>query len=60
MLIAHQGGWDEMALVLVPLSIIAILLTVANRRANKFAALRGQALEESDSESETFDDGTPT
>lgn len=33
--LAHQGGWDEILLVLAPLLVIALLLWVANRRANK-------------------------
>jgi hypothetical protein len=31
---AHQGGWDEILMVLVPIAIFAVLLVVANRRAN--------------------------
>ncbi|HEX6421028.1 MAG TPA: hypothetical protein VFZ77_21170 [Acidimicrobiales bacterium] len=33
-LLAHQGGWDEILLVMVPIAIFAVLLVVANRRAN--------------------------
>ncbi|NNF52906.1 MAG: hypothetical protein HKN03_00540 [Acidimicrobiales bacterium] len=29
---AHQGGWDEAALVLGPLAVIGFLLLMANRR----------------------------
>ncbi len=32
-LLAHQGGWDEILLVLVPIVVFAGLLVVANRRA---------------------------
>lgn len=32
--LAHQGGWDEIGLVAVPIVIFAALLWVANRRAN--------------------------
>lgn len=32
-LLAHQGGWDEILLVLVPIALFAGLLVVANRRA---------------------------
>lgn len=32
---AHEGGWDEMLLVLVPIAVFAALLWVANRRANR-------------------------
>jgi hypothetical protein len=33
--LAHQGGWDEMLMVLVPIAIFALLLVVANRRASQ-------------------------
>ncbi len=33
-LLAHQGGWDEVLMVLVPIVIFGVLLVVANRRAN--------------------------
>jgi hypothetical protein len=32
---AHQGGWDEVALVLVPLALLWAVLMVANRRARR-------------------------
>ncbi len=32
MVIAHQGGWDEMLLVLGPIAVIIGLLTLARRR----------------------------
>lgn len=32
-LLAHQGGWDEILMVLVPIAIFGLLLVVANRRA---------------------------
>jgi len=32
-ILAHQGGWDEALLVVVPLVIFAALLRVAKRRA---------------------------
>ena len=31
-LLAHQGGWDETLLVLVPIAVIVGLLQVARRR----------------------------
>ena len=35
---AHQGGWDEILLVIVPLAVIALFLYLANRRvSNKLA-----------------------
>jgi hypothetical protein len=40
-LLAHQGGWDEILMVLVPIVIFAALLVVANRRANSIEGARG-------------------
>jgi hypothetical protein len=34
-LLAHQGGWDEMLFVAVPIVIFGSLLAVANRRASR-------------------------
>jgi cyanate permease len=31
--LAHQGGWDEVLLVLLPIGLFAFLLWVANKRA---------------------------
>jgi hypothetical protein len=31
--IAHQGGWDELLLVALPVGLFAVLLFVANRKA---------------------------
>lgn len=31
--VAHQGGWDEILLVIGPIVLIALLLRVARRRA---------------------------
>lgn len=31
-MLAHQGGWDEILLVVGPLALIGIALWVANRR----------------------------
>ena len=33
--VAHQGGWDELAFVLLPISLFAGLLAIANRRASQ-------------------------
>jgi hypothetical protein len=32
---AHQGGWDELLLVAVPVVLFALLLRMANRRAGR-------------------------
>ncbi len=34
-LLAHQGGWDEMLMVIVPVAAFAALLYGANRRAGR-------------------------
>jgi hypothetical protein len=36
-MLAHQGGWDEVLLVLAPIGLFAALLYVANRRAERLA-----------------------
>jgi hypothetical protein len=33
LVLAHQGGWDEMLLVLLPISLFSFLLALANRKA---------------------------
>jgi len=33
MVLAHQGGWDEMLFVLIPLLLFASLLFIANKKA---------------------------
>jgi hypothetical protein len=43
MLFAHQGGWDEMLMVLVPIALLVGLLRVAKRRAERAAAERAAA-----------------
>jgi hypothetical protein len=37
---AHQGGWDEILFVVVPIAIFAGLLVVANRRASRIEEQR--------------------
>ena len=36
--LAHQGGWDEVLLVVGPIVVFAVLLLVAKRRAEQEAA----------------------
>ena len=31
-LLAHQGGWDEILLVVVPIAVVGALLWIARRR----------------------------
>jgi len=33
MVFAHQGGWDEMLFVALPIGLFAFLLYVANKKA---------------------------
>ena len=47
MLLAHQAGWDEMLMVLVPIALLVGLLRVAKHRAERAAAERaGEATAE--------------
>lgn len=39
--LAHQGGWDEVLLVLVPIAVIAALVRLVQYRAERHAAARG-------------------
>lgn len=45
--LAHQGGWDELLMVAVPVAVFAGLLYVANNRASKLGeeGSDGQRLE---------------
>lgn len=37
-LLAHEGGWDELLFVLLPIALFAGLLAIANRRATRAQA----------------------
>jgi hypothetical protein len=39
-LLAHQGGWDEILFVLLPIAVFAGLLALANKRAAREQAAR--------------------
>ncbi len=45
LLVGHQGGWDEIGLVAVPLVVVAALLFIANRRAKAALASRADTAE---------------
>ena len=45
LLIGHEGGWDEIGLVAVPLVVVAALLFIANRRAKAALASRSDTAE---------------
>jgi hypothetical protein len=47
-LFAHQGGWDEALLVLVPIGLFVGLLLLANKRAKAIQAKRQAARETPD------------
>jgi hypothetical protein len=38
MVFAHQGGWDEMLMVLGPILVIVLLLRLAKKRAERSGA----------------------
>ena len=42
-LVAHQGGWDEMLMVLTPVAVFVLLLWMANNRANRARDQRAAA-----------------
>lgn len=44
--LAHQGGWDEILFVLLPIALFAGLLALANKRAGQ--AESGRGLEDGD------------
>ncbi len=45
MLLAHQGGWDEILLVLGPVLVVVGLLRLAKRRVEAARAAEAQAEE---------------
>ncbi len=51
---AHEGGWDEIALVIGPLVVIGALLLIANRRLKA----RLDALDAAQPSTATTDDAT--
>jgi hypothetical protein len=57
-ILAHQGGWDEILMVLGPLAILFVVLLLANKRARRLA----EARDVQDQAAETVDahaDGPP-
>ncbi len=43
LLLAHQGGWDEILLVGGPILVLGGILFMANRRADRLAADDGES-----------------
>lgn len=57
--LAHQGGWDEILLVLTPVAMFAGLLWLANRRANAQLADRSEGDGEADGDPGAGGDPSP-
>jgi hypothetical protein len=55
-ILAHQGGWDEMLMVAGPIVLFALILRAANRRAERRAA----ELDGSGPEAEAIEDQSRT
>ncbi|MGI8757810.1 MAG: hypothetical protein ACR2K0_00710 [Acidimicrobiales bacterium] len=51
--LAHQGGWDEVLFVALPMVVLAMLLWAARRRAER------EATEEAEAAGEGEDDRPP-
>lgn len=55
-LLAHQGGWDEILLVLTPIALFTGLLWLANARANRELKRRRAAAAAAAAEGEDEDE----
>lgn len=55
LLLAHQGGWDEALLVLVPVGVFVALLSLVTKRARAVQRQRAETAARTD-----HDDATPT
>ncbi|MFN3215036.1 MAG: hypothetical protein ACE367_00905 [Acidimicrobiales bacterium] len=56
-ILAHQGGWDEILMVLGPLAILFVVLMLANKRARRLAEANGAGQEASPVDAHA--DGSP-
>lgn len=52
-IIGHQGGWDEILYVAGPVVLIASLLWVAHKRANRLPHRLGNAADDTTNTGET-------
>ena len=52
-LTAHQGGWDELLYVLVPIGLFGGLLAIANKRASSVQAERDAVDVDSDADGDS-------
>jgi hypothetical protein len=50
MLLAHQGGWDEILLIAGPIFVIMGLLWLAKRRVDHAASIHGPGGDRTDSD----------
>ncbi len=57
--LAHQGGWDEIAMVAGPLLVFAAVLVLANKRATTKLNAAKTALETETAESDPDIDSDP-
>lgn len=54
--LAHQGGWDEMLMVAGPILLFWLILRLARRRAERFGAGAGEPISGSNaSETDALD-----
>jgi hypothetical protein len=51
-LLAHQGGWDEILLVTVPIVVIVVLLAIAKHRVDAQLAAGARSERQPDARSE--------
>jgi hypothetical protein len=58
-MVAHQGGWDEILLVVGPMAVVAGLLWLAKRRLTR-AERAGREDETDSAPSRTSDDLSPS
>jgi cyanate permease len=58
-MVAHQGGWDEILLVIGPMAVVAGLLWLAKRRLTR-AERAGREDETDSAASRTSDDLSPS
>ncbi|MEM9615071.1 MAG: hypothetical protein AAF962_01910 [Actinomycetota bacterium] len=55
-LLAHQGGWDEILMIVGPLAVVGGALWLANKRAAELEAAEA-ATETASADTATADDG---
>jgi hypothetical protein len=53
-LLAHQGGWDEILLIVGPIAVVAGLLVLARRRVTRASASTDPSASPTDGAEETL------